>query len=410
MSETAKLAVKKHETKKENSIIRQQDIDSSHSSRSPADQIIFLQRTAGNQAVQRLLKSGTLQAKLKISQPNDIYEQEADRVAEQVMRMPDPVIQRRCSKCNEDDEKVLQTKELTGQAPLAQGQDMPSIVQDVLRSPGQLLDPTTRAFMEPRFGYDFNGVRVHTGARAEKAARAVNARAFTVGRNIVFGPEQYSQGSTEGRRLLGHELTHVIQQGLRPRDKNVTVDEAYKVSEKEVDRTGALISASQLMRVAATRTPPCIQRQEREESFAERQLHKGRDAIMEKGIGYDFSEMLDEIMKKGINHDSSKKGLDGLKVGGLPLPKILHEIPRGFEFGKRLFRFNDQGRLLGLDIQGALEIYKPRDPHERDRIEKVAHQMQEWQKILQPTEERKREEDWIRKEAARRASKRLFDH
>ena len=93
---------------------------------SPADRILQLQRTAGNQAVQRIIKSGALKAKLKISQPNDIYEQEADRVAEQVMRMPDPVIQRKCAKCDEDEKKVLQAKELPGQASTSQEHDLPS--------------------------------------------------------------------------------------------------------------------------------------------------------------------------------------------------------------------------------------------------------------------------------------------
>lgn len=97
----------------------------------------------------RSIKSSALQAKLRISQPDDIYEQEADRVAEQIMRMPDPALQRRCSKCD-DDEKVLQTKKSPGQARLTRGQDVPPIAQDILRSPGQPLDHATRAFMEPR--------------------------------------------------------------------------------------------------------------------------------------------------------------------------------------------------------------------------------------------------------------------
>ena len=122
---------------------------------SPADRILHLQRTAGNQAVQRLIKSRALQAKLKVGQPNDIYEQEADRVAEQVMRMPDPVIQRKCAKCDKGEKKILQTKESRGQVSVTQGQDMPPIVQDVLSSPGQPLDSATRAFMEQRFGHDF---------------------------------------------------------------------------------------------------------------------------------------------------------------------------------------------------------------------------------------------------------------
>ena len=89
---------------------------------------------------------------------------------------------------------------------------VPSIVHDVLCLPSQPMDPNTRAFMESRFGYDFSQVRVHTDARAADSARAVNARAYTVGQDIVFGAGQYALGTTAGKRLLAHELTHTTQQ------------------------------------------------------------------------------------------------------------------------------------------------------------------------------------------------------
>jgi hypothetical protein len=88
----------------------------------------------------------------------------------------------------------------------------PPIVHEVLRSPGQPLDPVTRAFMEPRFGYDFSEVRVHSDATAEQSARDVNAHAYTVGHDIVFGARRFVPDSHEGRRLIAHELTHVVQQ------------------------------------------------------------------------------------------------------------------------------------------------------------------------------------------------------
>lgn len=114
------LAVKSSKVKKEVSASQTRKDISTTSINSPVEQILFLQRTTGNQAVQRLIKSGVLQAKLKISQPNDIYEQEADRVAEQVMRMPDPILQRKFPKCNKYKEKILQAKESTGQTPANQ--------------------------------------------------------------------------------------------------------------------------------------------------------------------------------------------------------------------------------------------------------------------------------------------------
>ncbi len=89
---------------------------------------------------------------------------------------------------------------------------VPPIVHDVLRSPGQPLEPAARTFMESRFGHDFGKVRVRTDARAGASAQALKARAYTVGQDVVFGAGQYAPGTQEGRLLLAHELTHVIQQ------------------------------------------------------------------------------------------------------------------------------------------------------------------------------------------------------
>jgi hypothetical protein len=90
--------------------------------------------------------------------------------------------------------------------------EAPPIVNEVLRSPGQPLDPASRAFMEPRFGHSFADVQVHPGAKAADSADAVNAHAYTVGRHVVFGPGQYTPRSPAGQRLLAHELAHVVQQ------------------------------------------------------------------------------------------------------------------------------------------------------------------------------------------------------
>lgn len=169
-----------------------------------------------------------VQPKLTVNQPGDQYEQEADRVADRVMRMPaGEALQRMCSACEEEqevqrtsmtataeeEEEHLQTKrEATSLAPGPEAGAAPPIVDDVLRSPGEPLDHHTRHFMASRFGHDFGGVRVHAGAQASASARAVQALAYTVGNNIVFGPGRYAPSESSGRRLLAHELTHVIQQ------------------------------------------------------------------------------------------------------------------------------------------------------------------------------------------------------
>lgn len=141
-----------------------------------------------------------IQTKLKIGEPGDKYEQEADRIADEVMRMPEPSVQR---------------KTIANPTPLNSEQspsEVPPIVHEVLNSPSQPLHPETRTFMESRFKHDFSQVRVHTDARAAESAQAVQAIAYTFGRSVVFGIGQYTPRTIAGRKLIAHELTHVLQQ------------------------------------------------------------------------------------------------------------------------------------------------------------------------------------------------------
>jgi hypothetical protein len=159
--------------------------------------------------------------KLAINEPGDSYEQEADRVAEQVMRTPELRLPRACPcgggcpQCRAEqpgrEHASLQTKRV--QASDTRQDAAPAIVHDVIASKGQPLDPATRGFVEPRFGHDFSRVRVHCGAAAEQSARAVSAAAYTVGHHVVFGHRQYAPQTAVGQRLLTHELAHVVQQG-----------------------------------------------------------------------------------------------------------------------------------------------------------------------------------------------------
>jgi hypothetical protein len=115
-----------------------------------------------------------------------------------------------CEVCRQKREGTLQRAAVNAAPTTSYG--VPPIVHDVLNSPGQPLDAGMRAFMEPRFGQDFSQVRVHTDARAAESAQAVNALAYTAGRNVVFGTGQYATGTSSGRQLLAHELVHTIQQ------------------------------------------------------------------------------------------------------------------------------------------------------------------------------------------------------
>lgn len=187
-------------------------------------QVLRLQRTVGNQAVLRMLRSGRLQTKLEVGPAGDAFEQEADQVANRVMRMPDPQgavlrsdrgkLQRKCTACEQEDEKIhpkLSRKESNG-ASTAGSAAAPAVVHSVLQQPGMPLDSHTRAFFEPRLGQDLAHVRVHTGESAAQSAESVAAQAYTVGSDVVFGAGRYAPASPEGQHLLAHELAHVVQQ------------------------------------------------------------------------------------------------------------------------------------------------------------------------------------------------------
>lgn len=143
-----------------------------------------------------------------------------------------------CEACRKNHQ--LQRKAKTETRPGA----APPIVTDVLQSPGQPLDAGTRAFMEPRFGHDFSHVRLHADERAAESAVAVNALAYTVGSDVVFGPGQYSPGSHAGRRLVAHELAHVVQNGGISTNvaAPVIVDE-HDESEREANTVGREVAA-----------------------------------------------------------------------------------------------------------------------------------------------------------------------
>ena len=214
--------------------------------------------------MQRKDERRMLQPKLVVGAPNDKYEREADRVAEQVMSMPEPQVQLLGEGLEEEEEEEpIQTKPRVDRiTPLVQRQEeleeeeeylYPKLVDEVQRkcedseeensaavqskpsggrtpqvasslavqinslreSGGQPLSEETRAFFEPRFGHDFSHVRVHTDVQAAESSRALNAQAYTVGHDVVFGAGQYAPETTDGRRLLAHELTHILQQSGR---------------------------------------------------------------------------------------------------------------------------------------------------------------------------------------------------
>jgi hypothetical protein len=178
----------------------------------------LVQRIANhNEALFNFAKIG-IQPKLKVSHPGDEYEQEADRVAEQVMRMPLAIskragIDRECSNCELNENQKMEIGRTTSLASGLDANDQATNeINNIRSSGGSPLDANTREFMESRFGYDFSRVKIHTDETASRSSNLVNALAYTVGNNIVFEQGQYQPNTVDGKRLLAHELAHVVQQ------------------------------------------------------------------------------------------------------------------------------------------------------------------------------------------------------
>lgn len=149
---------------------------------------------------------------------------------------------------------------------------VPSVVHEVLAAPGQPLDPDTKEFMESRFGHDFSGVRIHTDEKAAESARAVNARAYTVGRDVAFGAGQYTPGTMRGKHLLSHELTHVVQQRHAPAGNlQMAGGSANTVFEREADRMADHVvqpSAATPGVTTLSTSPAVLRRKEGDEASA----------------------------------------------------------------------------------------------------------------------------------------------
>ncbi|MCK4858061.1 MAG: DUF4157 domain-containing protein [candidate division Zixibacteria bacterium] len=325
----------------------------------PANRILYLQRTAGNQAVSRLMKSRALQAKLRIGQPGDVYEQEADRVADEVMRMPELRVLRQVEEEEEEEEELVQTKPIAEQimplvqrweeeeekiptkplaeqiTPLVQRQveeeeeeeilqtnqvsnHTPEVTTDLesrinsLKCGGQPLPETVRTFFEPRFGYDFSQVRMHTDTGAAKSARVLNARAYAVGRDIMFGSGQYAPETSGGRRLLAHELTHVVQQTTPQASQPVRLNAIVQQTCDESRRQRAGILARQIYTLFGNRR---ISDQVRRQSAPQGLIESAMGAFYEaedilpgasETVQQEGVDMSDTQAKTTQSHDADK--------------------------------------------------------------------------------------------------------
>ena len=193
---------------------------SAQPARRSVDPLLQLQQAIGNRAVGRLLDHGGNQPTLRVSQPGDIYEQEADRIADRLVWIPSPLtagstgglppVQRKCVPCSTEEEETLRANLVSGHAAQLSPEAQAHLGE--WRGGGRPLDRGTRSFFEPRFARDLSRIHVHTDARAADAAQALNALAFTAGQDIVFGRGQYAPRTAAGLQLLAHELAHTFQQ------------------------------------------------------------------------------------------------------------------------------------------------------------------------------------------------------
>lgn len=185
-----------------------------------------------------------LQTKLKINEPGDNYEQEVGRIAAQVMATSNA---------------PPRTQHLGDASSQLNG--VPDSVHQTLASPGRPLEPALRQNMEQCFGYDFSRVRVHSGAAAEQSAREVNANAYTVEHNIVFGKGQYSPHTLAGQRLLAHELAHTLQQAKGSAAGAERISDLRDPVEQEADRAASDAIAGRPANVAMAASLHTLHRQ-----------------------------------------------------------------------------------------------------------------------------------------------------
>jgi hypothetical protein len=184
----------------------------------------------------------------------------------------------------------------------------PPIVHEVLRSPGDPLDPAVRALMEPRFRQDFSGVRVHTDSKAAQSARAVQALAFTAGRHIVFDSARNTPDTSSNQPLLAHELTHVIQQDRRDPGEQVYVGSPHNAFEREADQ-----QAQRLERNSGTQAAESLGLRRAPPDLLQRAALGG--GLIGAGVGAGLGALVGGLAGGGIG--ALIGGAAGLVAGGL---------------------------------------------------------------------------------------------
>jgi hypothetical protein len=219
-----------------------------------------------------------------------------------------PLLQRKCAcggtpgrtgECEACRKKKLQRRIGNGSGPSAlihppsSVSEVPPIVREVLRSPGQPLDAKTRGFMEPRFGHDFGQVRVHADAKAAESAQSVEALAYTVGQDVVFGHGAYQPGTAPGKSLLAHELIHTIQQETTQLSstENLTLGQVGTAEEMEAERGARRLSEGGLIPPSEHRAKGVVQRV----GFGDLKAHEAELERIQEGCPVKSEGTLSEV-------------------------------------------------------------------------------------------------------------------
>lgn len=188
--------------------------------------------------------SFSIQRKPSIGREDDPLEHQAESIADSIMQITTPsLVQKKCSACEKEKEQVhrkglqsfIQRKETSSNKEVA-SESVTSALRSTRGSGGQMSD-STQTFMENRFGVSFSDVRIHTDGVANQMATEMNAQAFTVGKDVYFNESTYSPETLEGKHLLAHELTHVVQQNHSSIQRSITRDNDCEYQSGEVNRS-----------------------------------------------------------------------------------------------------------------------------------------------------------------------------
>lgn len=311
------------------------------------DYILYLQQTIGNQAVQRLLtqtqneNAPPVQAKFNVGAPGDRYEQEADRIADEVVGRMETneshAVQRRSGAGIEEEVQatpLVQRQTIAGESSVGAQQE--ASIQSA-RGGGQPVAESVRVPVEQTMGVNLSGVRVHDNAEADTLNRSLNARAFTTGPDIFFKSGEYNPASTEGQRLLAHELTHVVQQagGNQVVQRKDDKDKVKQVTGKEVDTfidTNAFIK-----------------------KYVENKIKKGV-----KAEGHVHIHKPDEFVKEFMKYLKGRVNSDTGKAYTEEEMKKLEPNIRGFRDGKEIHVHETRGDA-GTTIHESIHLFQDND-------------------------------------------------